>query len=87
MFSLEIYNQLTLGDLTKGYQIAGTGTIDEGGKVGPIGGIGQKVVAADHSGADIFFAPNENGAAHSNYQDALIAAKDIDTKMNGPCFN
>ena len=81
MFSLEIYNQLTQGDLTKGYQIAGTGTIDEGGKVGPIGGIGQKVVAADHSGADIFFAPNENGAAHSNYQDALVAAKDIDTKM------
>lgn len=81
MFSLEIYNQLTKGDLTKGYQIAGTGTVDEEGKVGPIGGIEQKIVAADKSGADIFFAPNENGAAHSNYQDALIAAKDIDTKM------
>ena len=81
MFSLEIYNQLTKGDLTKGYQIAGTGTIDEAGKVGPIGGIGQKIVAADKSGADIFFAPNENGNARSNYQDALVAAKDIDTKM------
>lgn len=81
MFSLEIYNQLTKGDLTKGYQIAGTGTMDEDGKVGPIGGIGQKIVAADKSGADIFFAPNENGATHSNYKDALVAAKDIDTKM------
>lgn len=81
MFSLEIYNQLTKGDLTKGYQIAGTGTMDEEGKVGPIGGIGQKIVAADKSGADIFFAPNENGAAHSNYKDALVAAKDINTKM------
>ena len=81
MFSLEIYNQLTKGDLTKGYQIAGTGTMDEAGKVGPIGGIGQKIVAADKSGADIFFAPNENGSTRSNYQDALIAAKDIDTKM------
>lgn len=81
MFSLEIYNQLTKGDLTKGYQIAGTGTIDEDGKVGPIGGIEQKIVAADHSGAEIFFAPNENGASHSNYQDALIAAKDIHSKM------
>ena len=39
MFSLEIYNQLTEGDLTKGYQIAGTGTIDGDGTVGPIGGI------------------------------------------------
>ena len=27
MFSLEIYNQLTKKDLTKGYEIAGTGTI------------------------------------------------------------
>ena len=81
MFSLEIYNQLTKGDLTQGYQIAGTGTIDEEGKVGPIGGIQQKIVAADKSGADIFFAPNEEGAPHSNYQEALVAAKDINTKM------
>lgn len=81
MFSLEIYNQLTKGDLTKGYQIAGTGTMEEDGSVGPIGGIGQKVVAADKSGADIFFAPDENGAPHSNYQEALAAAKDIHTKM------
>lgn len=81
MFSLEIYNQLTKGDLTKGYQIAGTGTMDEDGKVGPIGGIGQKVVAADKSGADFFFAPDEDGATSSNYQEALVAAKDIETKM------
>ena len=77
MFSLEIYNQLTKGDLTKGYQIAGTGTMDEEGNVGPIGGIEQKIVAADKSGADIFFAPNEDGAAHSNYHDALVAAKTL----------
>ncbi|WP_377889380.1 SepM family pheromone-processing serine protease [Alkalihalobacillus sp. R86527] len=77
MFSLEIYNQLTEEDWTKGYKIAGTGTITEDGEVGPIGGIKQKVVAADGSGADIFFAP----VAHSNYEDALEAAEDIKTKM------
>ena len=81
MFSLEIYNQLTIGDLTKGYQIAGTGTLDEGGKGWTDWRHRQKIVATDHSGADIFFAPNEYGAANSNYQDALIAAKDIDSKM------
>ncbi|MFJ7929333.1 SepM family pheromone-processing serine protease [Peribacillus sp. NPDC096448] len=81
MFSLEIYNQLTKGDLTNGYEIAGTGTMSDDGTVGPIGGIQQKIVAADKSGAEIFFAPNENGAAGSNYEDALIAAKDIDTDM------
>ncbi|WP_347550476.1 SepM family pheromone-processing serine protease [Pseudalkalibacillus hwajinpoensis] len=77
MFSLEIYNQLTEEDWTKGYEIAGTGTINEDGEVGPIGGIKQKIVAADGSGAEIFFAP----VAHSNYDDAMEAADDIKTEM------
>ena len=81
MFSLEIYNQLTSEDLTKGYQIAGTGTIDEQGNVGPIGGIEQKIVAADKAGAEIFIAPNEKGSKTSNYRDALKTARDIKTKM------
>nr|WP_263328122.1 SepM family pheromone-processing serine protease [Neobacillus sp. Marseille-Q6967] len=81
MFSLEIYNQLTKQDLTKGYNIAGTGTIDAKGKVGPIGGIEQKIVAADKAGAVIFFAPNEKGKADSNYNAALKTAEDIDSKI------
>jgi Lon-like protease len=81
MFSLEIYNQLAPGDLTKGYQIAGTGTIEVDGTIGPIGGIEQKIVAADKAGADIFLAPNEKGVKNSNYQDAVKTAKDIKTKM------
>jgi Lon-like protease len=81
MFTLEIYNQLTAGDITKGYDIAGTGTMSEDGTVGPIGGIQQKIVAADKSGAEVFFAPSEKGIKKSNYREALIAAKDIETKM------
>jgi PDZ domain-containing protein len=81
MFSLEIYNQLTKDDLTKGYQIAGTGTIDVDGTVGPIGGIEQKIVAADKAGAEIFFAPNEKGAKNSNYRAAVKTARDIHSKM------
>ena len=81
MFSLEIYNQLTEGDLTAGYQIAGTGTMNEDGTIGPIGGIHQKVVAADKAGADIFFAPNEKGVKDSNYRVAAAAAEDIGSKM------
>lgn len=81
MFSLEIYNQLVKEDMTKGYAIAGTGTINYEGVVGPIGGIKQKVVAADKAGANIFFAPNEKGAKDSNYRDALEAANDIGTEM------
>jgi PDZ domain-containing protein len=81
MMTLEIYNQLTEEDYTKGYHVAGTGTIDENGTVGPIGGISQKIVAADKSGAEIFFAPNQNGIAASNYKEAAATAKDIETDM------
>lgn len=81
MFALEIYNQLVEEDITKGYHIAGTGTIDVEGKVGRIGGVHQKVVAAHEAGAEIFFAPNENGAANSNYEIAKQKAKEIGTAM------
>ncbi|NEU29485.1 PDZ domain-containing protein [bacterium LRH843] len=81
MFALEIYNQLMEEDLTKGYNIAGTGTINEEGRVGKIGGAGQKVVAADKAGADYFLAPDESGDAHSNYREALAVAKEIKTNM------
>ncbi|SEN30118.1 PDZ domain-containing protein [Mesobacillus persicus] len=81
MFSLEIYNQLIETDLTNGYEIAGTGTMSSDGTVGRIGGIEKKVVAADKAGADIFLAPNEEGANGSNYEAAVRTAKDINTNM------
>lgn len=81
MFSLEIYDQLTKADLSKGYEIAGTGEINYEGEVGRIGGIGKKVVAASEDGCDIFFAPNEGGREGSNYQAAKKAAEKIDTEM------
>ncbi|BAB06305.1 SepM family pheromone-processing serine protease [Halalkalibacterium halodurans] len=81
MFSLEIYNQLQEEDLTKGYHIAGTGSINEEGEVGRIGGVKQKIVAAHKAGADYFLAPNEHGAEQSNYKEALEAAEDIGTEM------
>lgn len=77
MFTLEIYSQLMDEDVTKGYKIAGTGEIFEDGKVGAIGGIAQKVVAAHKAGADIFFAP----VSGNNYEDAQAAADDIKTNM------
>ncbi|WVE35935.1 S16 family serine protease, partial [Priestia megaterium] len=81
MFSLEIYNQLVKEDMTKGHRVAGTGTINDKGEVGPIGGISQKIVAADKEGAEIFFAPNEKGAAGSNYREAVKTAKKINSDM------
>ncbi|MFH5183078.1 SepM family pheromone-processing serine protease [Paenibacillus sp. TAB 01] len=85
MFSLEIMNKLTPEDLTKGYQIAGTGTIDVQGNVGVIGGIQHKVIAADKAGAEIFFAPKDyvssDGQRINNYTDAIQRGDEIHTKM------
>lgn len=60
IFSLAVYDTLTPGALTGGAAVAGTGTIAEGGTVGPIGGIQQKIVAAADSGAELFLVPPRN---------------------------
>lgn len=60
MFALGIYDRLTPGELTGGEHIAGTGTIDDLGNVGPIGGIQQKMYGAKNAGAKYFLAPEAN---------------------------
>ncbi|MDN5716936.1 MAG: PDZ domain-containing protein [Janibacter sp.] len=60
MFALAVRDRLTPGAMTGGEQIAGTGTIDDSGTVGPIGGIAQKMVGAQQSGATWFLAPESN---------------------------
>ncbi|MFF2013072.1 PDZ domain-containing protein [Streptomyces sp. NPDC058195] len=63
MFSLGIIDKLTPGNLTGGTFVAGTGTMDDKGKVGPIGGITMKLVGARDAGAKYFLTPEENCAA------------------------
>jgi Lon-like protease len=60
MFALAIVDKLTPESLTDGKHIAGTGTIDAAGKVGPIGGIQQKIAGAERDGASVFLVPNDN---------------------------
>ncbi len=60
MFSLAILDAVTDGDLTRGYYVAGTGTIATDGSVGPVGGGAEKAVAAEEAGAAIFLVPREN---------------------------
>lgn len=58
--TLEIYNQLTKNDLTKGKKIVGTGTIEEDGTIGEIGGVKYKLLGAVKDNADIFLVPKDN---------------------------
>jgi PDZ domain-containing protein len=62
MFTLGIIDKLQPADLTGGKIIAGTGTIDDDGNVGPIGGIPQKLVGAKKAGAQVFLVPKDNCA-------------------------
>ncbi|WNZ08815.1 PDZ domain-containing protein [Streptomyces sp. 11x1] len=79
MFALGIYDKLTPGNLTGGKFVAGTGTIDDEGKVGPIGGIEMKTVGARDKGAEYFLTPKGNCAtAAKDTPDGLTLVK-VDT--------
>jgi Lon-like protease len=62
MLTLGILDLVGDEDLTRGAVIAGTGTIDVDGAVGPIGGIALKMVAAEDNDADLFLVPADNCA-------------------------
>lgn len=84
MFALGIVDKLTPGDLTGGKFVAGTGTIDDDGKVGAIGGIGMKTVAARDAGARYFLTPADNCATAAKDTPGgltLVKIKTIDDAM------
>jgi PDZ domain-containing protein len=60
MFALGIIDKLTPGSIQGGEDVAGTGTINQAGTVGPIGGIRQKLFGAERAGAEWFLAPADN---------------------------
>jgi PDZ domain-containing protein len=62
MFALGLVDKLTPGSMTGGRFVAGTGTIDEEGTVGPIGGIQMKTIGARDKGAEFFLTPEDNCA-------------------------
>ena len=76
MFSLAVVDKLTTGDLNDGKFVAGTGTITGDGKVGPIGGITHKMLAAQEAGATIFLVPADNcEEAKTAHDDGLELVK------------
>ena len=60
MMALNVYNNLIPEDLTNSMIVAGTGTIEIDGSVGPVGGIKQKVIAAKKAGAELILVPVAN---------------------------
>ncbi|CRY83282.1 PDZ domain-containing protein [Nocardia farcinica] len=76
MFSLALIDKLSPGELGGGKFIAGTGTIEQDGKVGPIGGIQYKMMAAREAGAEAFLVPAANcNEARQRIPDGLRLVK------------
>jgi PDZ domain-containing protein len=81
MLTLGILDLVGHDDLTGGKVVAGTGTIDAKGDVGPIGGITLKMVAAKDIGAQLFLVPADNcseakGVADPGFPLAKVATLD-----------
>lgn len=66
-FALEIIDQLTPQDLTGGRAIAATGTLDPNGRVGRVGGLAQKALAAERAGATVLLVPKGDEAVSRRY--------------------
>ncbi len=72
MFATGIVDKLTPEDLTAGGYVAGSGTIDPDGNVGPVGGIRQKLAGARDAGAELFLLPERQCAeAEGHIPDGL----------------
>ncbi len=85
MWALGLYDLLTPGDLTGGRTIAGTGHIGLDGTIYPIGGIGDKIVAAERAGAKVFLLPTANLAeakAASSGTMTLVPVASFDDALN-----
>jgi PDZ domain-containing protein len=60
IFTIGLIDLLTSEDILQGRKISGSGTITADGKVGAIGGISEKIIAAKKAGATLLFASSEN---------------------------
>ena len=83
--TLSMINQLSSESITKGNEVAVTGTIQLDGTVGPIGGVRQKVAAVRNAGVHFFLVPIDNAkdakaVAGSNLQ--IIPVKSLDDALD-----
>jgi len=87
MFALAILDGVTDGDLTRGYYVAGTGTIARDGTVGPVGGVAEKALAAEQDGAQVFLVPRANADEASRWVHTLqiVPVDHLDDAVKALC--
>lgn len=75
VFALGVYDRITPGPLVGERTVAGTGTIDATGRVGPIGGAREKLESAEANGATVFLLPAGNCADLEGVQTHVTVIK------------
>jgi PDZ domain-containing protein len=76
--TLGILDVLTPGSITGGRDIAVTGTIDPTGRVGEVGGVGQKAVAASQEGAELLLVPTAEAEQAERFAAADVEVVGVD---------
>ena len=85
MMALNVYNNLIPEDITNSKIIAGTGTIEIDGSVGPVGGIKQKIIAAKRAGAELILVPIANFEEAQPFETdktAIVAVDSFDEALS-----
>ena len=85
MMALNVYNNLIPEDITNSMVVAGTGTIEIDGSVGPVGGIKQKIIAAKRAGAELILVPVANFEEASQFETdktAIVAVDSFDEALS-----
>lgn len=77
MMTLELVAHLTGEDLTRGYRIAGSGTISADGSVGQVGWLRYKLMAAHREKADYFLVPYVEAEGYGNWREAEAAVREF----------
>ncbi|HEX6311195.1 MAG TPA: PDZ domain-containing protein [Acidimicrobiia bacterium] len=82
-FTLTILEELSPGGLTGDQEVAVTGTIEDDGAVGEVGGVEQKAAAARRAGARLFLVPEPEAAEARRYADGMkvVAVNDLDEAL------
>lgn len=83
MFATGIVDKLTEENLAAGQHIAGTGTIEPDGTVGPIGGIRQKLAGARAAGATLFLMPAEHCVEAAGHIPDGLTVTPVETLTEG----
>ena len=78
IMTLELVAHLTGEDLTRGYRVAGTGTISADGSVGQVGWVRYKLMAAHREKADYFLVPYVEEGGLDNWKEAEAAVQEFD---------